>query len=182
MRRAAITVTITFSPPSCANASGARIRTPSPTLHRRAGLWYEATTAIAGAVEHALAAEDFERAADLIEEETGARRRYVRRFPAAPLARNAARWAGAPPPAAQPALRLGARPLRRAGATPSAGSGIPRPPWGSTPELRRRSLSDEERTMLGEICIIRARMAAMRENAALTTKLSNRALDLHAGG
>ena len=39
-------------------------------------------------------------------------------------------------------------------------------------------LSDEERTMLGEICIIRARMAAMRENAALTTELSNRALDL----
>ena len=32
--------------------------------------------------------------------------------------------------------------------------------------------------MLGEICIIRARMAAMRENAALTTELSNRALDL----
>ena len=39
-------------------------------------------------------------------------------------------------------------------------------------------LSDEERTMLGEIYIIRARMAAMRENAALTTELSNRALDL----
>jgi LuxR family transcriptional regulator, maltose regulon positive regulatory protein len=39
-------------------------------------------------------------------------------------------------------------------------------------------LSDEERTMLGEICIIRARMAAMREDAALTTELSNRALDL----
>jgi LuxR family maltose regulon positive regulatory protein len=39
-------------------------------------------------------------------------------------------------------------------------------------------LSDEERTMLGEICIIRARMAAMRENAPLTTKLSNRALEL----
>ena len=32
--------------------------------------------------------------------------------------------------------------------------------------------------MLGEMCIIRARMAAMRENAALTTELSNRALDL----
>ena len=39
-------------------------------------------------------------------------------------------------------------------------------------------LSDEERTMLGEICIIRARMAAMRENAPLTTELSNRALEL----
>ena len=49
-------------------------------------------------------------------------------------------------------------------------------------EARRRSfdsgLPQKERTMLGEICIIRARMAAMRENAALTTELSNRALDL----
>ena len=32
--------------------------------------------------------------------------------------------------------------------------------------------------MLGEICIIRARMAAMRENAPLTTELSSRALGL----
>jgi len=32
--------------------------------------------------------------------------------------------------------------------------------------------------MLGEMCIIRARMAAMRENAPLTTELSNRALGL----
>jgi LuxR family transcriptional regulator, maltose regulon positive regulatory protein len=39
-------------------------------------------------------------------------------------------------------------------------------------------LSDEKRTMLGEICIIRARLAAMRENAPLTTQLSNRALEL----
>jgi LuxR family maltose regulon positive regulatory protein len=45
-------------------------------------------------------------------------------------------------------------------------------------EASTMGLSYEERTMLGEICIIRARMAAMRENAPLTTKLSNRALEL----
>src|SRR5215210_4810717 len=46
-------------------------------LHRRAGLWYEGDGCLTGAVEHILAAEDFDRAADLIEEETGVRRRYV---------------------------------------------------------------------------------------------------------
>src|SRR5215210_33821 len=46
-------------------------------LHRRAGHWYEDDDCISGAIEHTLAAEDFDRAADLIEEETGVRRRYV---------------------------------------------------------------------------------------------------------
>src|SRR5215208_6644448 len=46
-------------------------------LHRRAGLWYEDDGCLAWAVEHTLAAEAFDRAADLIEEETGVRRRYV---------------------------------------------------------------------------------------------------------
>src|SRR5215208_9652 len=46
-------------------------------LHRRAGLWYERDGCLAWAVEHGLAAEDFDRAADLIEEETGVQRRYV---------------------------------------------------------------------------------------------------------
>jgi LuxR family transcriptional regulator, maltose regulon positive regulatory protein len=45
-------------------------------------------------------------------------------------------------------------------------------------EASTAGLSDEERTMLGEMCIIRARMAALREDASLTTEHSNRALDL----
>src|SRR5918995_2395841 len=48
-----------------------------PKLHRRAGLWEEADGCLSGAIEHALTAEDFERAANLIEEETGVRRTYV---------------------------------------------------------------------------------------------------------
>ena len=38
-----------------------------PVLHRRASQWHEAQGAMASAIDHALAAEDFERAADLIE-------------------------------------------------------------------------------------------------------------------
>jgi LuxR family transcriptional regulator, maltose regulon positive regulatory protein len=146
-------------------------------LHRRAGLWYEDDGCLALAVEHTLAAKDFDRAADLIEEETGVRRRYV---DAALLLR----WLGTLPDGMvhqRPQLcLLYAWALAHSGALEEA-------------ELRLRDteeamklgdgastmgLSDEERTMLGEICIIRARMAAMREDAALTTELSNRALDL----
>ena len=38
-----------------------------PTLHRRASEWYEQNGSAADAIRHALAAEDFERAADLVE-------------------------------------------------------------------------------------------------------------------
>jgi LuxR family maltose regulon positive regulatory protein len=40
---------------------------PAGELHQRASHWYEAQGLLAGAVGHALAAEDFERAADLVE-------------------------------------------------------------------------------------------------------------------
>ena len=38
-----------------------------PDLHRRASAWYEQNGERSVAIEHALAAEDFERAADLVE-------------------------------------------------------------------------------------------------------------------
>ncbi len=40
---------------------------PAGVLHRRASLWYEVEGQLVEAVSHALAAEDFERAADLVE-------------------------------------------------------------------------------------------------------------------
>jgi ATP/maltotriose-dependent transcriptional regulator MalT len=46
-----------------------------PTLHRRASEWYEHNGSAADAIRHALAAEDFERAADLVELEVPAMRR-----------------------------------------------------------------------------------------------------------
>ena len=46
-----------------------------PTLHRRASAWYEQNGSAADAIRHALAAEDFERAADLVELAVPAMRR-----------------------------------------------------------------------------------------------------------
>ncbi len=46
-----------------------------PTLHRRASEWYEHSGSAADAIRHALAAEDFERAADLVEMAVPAMRR-----------------------------------------------------------------------------------------------------------
>src|SRR5918994_5368463 len=146
-------------------------------LHHRAGLWEEADGCLSGAIEHALTAEDFERAANLIEEETGVRRRYV---DAAMLLR----WLGTLPEGLvrqRPQLSLlYAWALAHSGALEDAEDRL-----RDTEEAMKldggastMGLSDEERTMLGEICIICARMAAMRENAPLTTKLSNRALEL----
>src|SRR5919107_917372 len=146
-------------------------------MHRRAGLWYEDDDCLAWAVEHTLAAQDFDRAADLIEEETGVRRRYV---DAAMLLR----WLGTLPDGLvrqRPQLSLlYAWALAHSGALEDAEDRL-----RDTEEAMKlgdgastMGLSDEERTMLGEICIIRARMAAMRENAPLTTEFSNRALEL----
>ena len=47
-----------------------------PELHRRASAWYEQNGEPAEAIRHALAAEDFERAADLIELAAPATRQY----------------------------------------------------------------------------------------------------------
>ena len=146
-------------------------------LHHRAGLWEEADGCLSGAIEHALAAEDFEPAARLIEEETGVRRTYVD-------ASLLLRWLGTLPQQLvrhRPQLSLlyawalvhsgGLEEAERRLRDTEEGLGLDA--GASTAEL-----SDKERTMLGEICIIRARMAAMLEDAPLTTELSNRALDL----
>src|SRR5919112_951400 len=146
-------------------------------LHRRAGLWYERDGCLAWAVEHTLAAEDFDRAADLIEEETGVRRTYVD-------ASLLLRWLGTLPDdlvRQRPQLSLlYAWALVHSGKLENAERRLRETEEGLGLDAGASTagLSDKERTMLGEICIIRARMAAMRENAPLTTELSNRALDL----
>ena len=96
-------------------------------LHRRAGFWYEGDGCLAWAVEHSLAAEDFDRAADLIEEEAGVRRRYVD-------ASLLLRWLGTLPDdlvRQRPRLCLlyaWALAHSERWKTPSSGSGIPRKP------------------------------------------------------
>ena len=147
------------------------------TLHRRASLWYEIDDCIAGAAEHALAAEDFGRAADLIEEVAGRRRRYVD-------ASQLLRWLGALPDGLvrlRPQLCiLYAWALVHAGELEHAEIRVrdTEAALGLDTTASTDDLSDEERTMLGEVCIVRARMAAMRVDAPLTTEQSNRALEL----
>ena len=146
-------------------------------LHRRAALWYERDRCITGSVEHALAAGDFGWAADLIEEETGTRRSYVD-------ASQLIRWAEALPDEmvrSRPQLcLLCGWALAHSGALEDAERRLEdtEAALGLDVGDPVGALSDEERIMLGEVCIVRARMAAMREDAPLTTKLSNRALEL----
>ena len=148
-----------------------------PELHRRAGLWQEEDGCLSGAIEHALAAEDFDRAADLIEEETGVRRTYVD-------ASLLLRWLGTLPDELvrlRPQLcLLYAWAFAHAGELEDAERRLQdtEAVLKLDGEASTADLSDEERTMLGEIYVIRARMAAMREDAPLTTEFSNRALDL----
>ncbi len=56
------------SPPSFPPARGGDERGGAPVLHRRASEWFEQNWLTAEAIDHALAAEDLERAADLIEQ------------------------------------------------------------------------------------------------------------------
>jgi LuxR family transcriptional regulator, maltose regulon positive regulatory protein len=146
-------------------------------LHHRAGLWEEADGCLSGAIEHALAAEDFERAASLIEEETGVRRTYVD-------ASLLLRWLGTLPDRLarhRPQLSLlYAWALVHSGGLEEAERRLrdTEEGLGLDAGASTAGLSDKERTMLGEICVIRARMAAMRQDAPLTTKFCNLALDL----
>ena len=62
------TATTTCSPTSSAPVCSPSTPTQVPELHRRASAWYAAHGLVADAVRHALAAEDFDRAAYLMEE------------------------------------------------------------------------------------------------------------------
>ena len=64
---AAGTATTTCSRTSCARGCSTSSATLVPELHARASAWFEAHDDPSAAIEHALAAADFERAADLIE-------------------------------------------------------------------------------------------------------------------
>ena len=146
--------------------------------HRRAGLWYESDDCIAGA-GRARPGRRGLRARCRPDRRRDRRATQVRRcFPVAPMARSAAGRNGAPPVRSSACSAPGLSPLlgeledaeRHLRDTESA--------LDLDGETSTNNLSDEERTMLGEVSIVRARMAAMREDAPLTTTLSNRALEL----
>ena len=58
---------ITSSPKSCKRIYARRSLSGSSTLHQRASVWFEQNDLLPEAIRHALAASDYERAADLIE-------------------------------------------------------------------------------------------------------------------
>ena len=72
-----------------------------PELHRRASDWYEQNGERSEAIRHALAGEDFERAADLVELAIPALRQGAAGRHPAPLARGAARRGGPGPAGAE---------------------------------------------------------------------------------
>ena len=78
-----------------------------PVLHQRASEWYERNGQRSDAIRHALAAEDFERAADLVELAIPAMRRS-RQEATASLAQGAARRGDPRPTGAERRLRRGA--------------------------------------------------------------------------
>jgi LuxR family maltose regulon positive regulatory protein len=147
-----------------------------PGLHRRASAWYEGNGYVHEAVAHALAAEDFDRAADLIERFGVVKRGYGETA-------LLLRWLGALPEGiVRPRPRLC---LLHAWAFTHAGELDAVEPrlrdaeraLGEGSAAQVENLTDEERRMAGEIATVRVRVAAMREDASLVTELSRRALE-----
>jgi LuxR family maltose regulon positive regulatory protein len=148
-----------------------------PALHRRASRWYEDNGFLADAVEHALAAKDFERVADLIEpaswvhlSQGGASTLlgWLDALPAALLHRRPRldllyAWA------LLAAMELEAIEARLHGVErrlPAAGG--PADPAGST---------DDPDAVRGEIMAIRATLAGLRGDMPAAIELARQALD-----
>ena len=113
-----------------------------PELHRRASAWYEQNGEPSEAIRHALAAEDFERAADLVELAAPATRQYRQEV-------TLRRWLEALPDGAAPGQ---ARPQQRvcrvtAGARRGRGRRV-------TPARRRAVAGPDNRWLSGIPCPI----------------------------
>ena len=158
-----------------------------PDLHRRASAWYEQNGEPSEAIRHALAAEDFERAADLVELAIPAMRQGRQEATLRRLARGAPRRAGPRQARAQHRVCRGA-----AGA--AASSRASRPPAGrravaghdadsrAGPEAPSAEMVvvDEEafRRLPGSIAMYRAGQALVLGDVAGTVTHARRALDL----
>ena len=136
-----------------------------PTLHRRASEWYERNGLIGEAVEHALSAEDFERAAHLIE---GVAEATVMRSEIATFLS----WVEAVPDD-----MVRARPLLcvfHAGALLLSG----RPLDAVESRLQDATEGDTAGQFAGEAAAFRALIATLQGDARHSTELSQRALEL----
>ncbi|MCH7610926.1 MAG: helix-turn-helix transcriptional regulator, partial [Chloroflexi bacterium] len=163
----------------------------APIRHRRASEWYEQNGLTSDAIRHALAAEDFERAADLVELAALAMLKsrqdatligWLRALPdelarTRPMLSVAYAWAslvGGEPEAAESHLRDAERWL---GATADT---------GKRPEARSGEgvVVDEEgfRSLPAMIAVVRATLAQALGDVAGTVKYARRALDLSPAG
>jgi LuxR family transcriptional regulator, maltose regulon positive regulatory protein len=140
-----------------------------PELHHRASLWYEKNAYPYEAVDYALAARDYERVADLIEETGGA---WWTRGDHSTLLR----WLEALPDElmrARPRLCVfHAWTLAHAGRLDDAESSL------AEAEPLPAAGNGAHRAVVGEIFAVRARIASMREDAPHAIEFSRRALDL----
>ena len=140
-----------------------------PELHHRASLWYEKNAYPYEAVDYALAARDYERVADLIEETGGAW--WTRGEHSTML-----RWLEALPNElmrTRPRLCVfHAWTLAHAGRLDDAESSL------AETEPLPAAGNGAHRAVVGEIFAVRARIASMREDAPHAIEFSRRALDL----
>jgi LuxR family maltose regulon positive regulatory protein len=158
-----------------------------PTLHRRASEWYERNGWVAEAIRHALAAEDFERAADLVELAGPAMRRS--RQEATLLG-----WLEALPDELlrfRPVLGVGYAHVLLASGTFEGVEDRLRDAerwlettadgraWPDTPAAEMVVVDDEAfRRLPGEIAIARAGLALARGDVPATVSYARRALDV----
>ncbi len=150
-----------------------------PLLHQRASGWYEAHDSAEEAVRHALAARDFDRAANLMELAVPAIRRNrqdamligwlkalpddaVRRSPVLSVFFGSMLMVSGELDAVEPRLDDADRALA---SVPGASA----PPWAKTEELR---------TLPATIAVFRASLAQARGDVAGTAEHARRALDL----
>ena len=158
---------------------------PISTLHRRASVWYEHNGSPAKAIHHAFAAEDFERAADLVEQAVPAMRlsrqeatllAWLRALPDA-LFRDrpvlSVHYAGAL--LLNGALEGVEARLREAERWLNPAADMPEPA-----AAHRIVVVDEAefRRLPGVIAVYRAAVALARGNVTDTVKYAQRALDL----
>ncbi len=135
------------------------------TLHRRASAWYEQNGSMAEAIDHALSAGDFERAAHLVEQvaEATLMRSEIATFLG---------WVEA-----LPDELVRARPLL---CIYHAGALL----WGSRPldaieaRLQDAVEADPDGSVTGKVAAIRALLAALQGEVRHSTELSHRALEL----
>lgn len=157
------------------------------TLHRRASEWYEQHGSVADAIRHALAGEDFERAADLLELAIPALRRsrqeasalgwlealpeeLVRRRPVLSVGYAWALLAGGQFERAEAHLRDAERWLDVAAARRDQ----PQAPLAAMVVVNH----DEFRRLPGAVAVYRAAQAQARGDVASTVMHARRALDL----